>query len=724
MGITSKTASPLKPLWEKVFLAAIFLLAVTLRLWDVQKNGFCNSYYAATVRSMTMSWHNFFYDSFDPGGFVTVDKPPVALWVQTIFAKLFGYKVPVLILPQMLEGLCSIGLVYYLVRRRFDSCAALLAAFTLAVCPISVAVDRYNDTDGCLAMILLLAACFIAKAAEGGKLKWLLVSMVLVGIGFNTKMMVAFIVLPAFYLLYFLGAPGNLKKRLRDLTLATLVVAVVALAWPLTFDFTPIGQRPFAGSTQDGSMISLSLGWNGLQRIIHNPGRQRPPATSTPASVTGTAPSSIAAPAQTPTGNPPGAPPQFRGWGRRGGPNAPNRIVMWIATGVPGLLRLGDPGMAGQVLWFLPLCLIGLIVQWRRSQKKSPLLENHQTLFMWGAWVFMYVAVFSFMAAGVHNYYLVMLSAPLAALTGIGIRALWLDYTQKPPSRVLPLTLFLTGVWQAYFISDYPDWGAWLIPILLIALTFALLGLSSVTDSAKSRTGPLTWEKRAFTLALFAIFLSPFAWALTPVLGNGGSVEANPNLISGDRGGRGMFGGGQNTMNNDKLMQFLMANHQDEKYLLAAQNSMAVSPLIIKYGAPVLAIGGFGGRDATCTVEQFAQMVKDHQFRYFLLGGGFGNPYGQQAEPNQRPVQTANANNANAAGGWGVWGGGGFGNQGGFQADISKWVRENGKPVDLKLWKLSNPREDARMAAAANNFNGGFGRRQGGQQLYDLRPTH
>jgi 4-amino-4-deoxy-L-arabinose transferase-like glycosyltransferase len=269
-------------------------------------------------------------------------------------------------------------------------------------------------------------------------------------------------------------------------------------------------------------------------------------------------------------------------------------------------------------------------------------------------------------------------------------------------------------------ISDYPDWGAWLIPSLLTGLAAALICLPSVTSSAKTRTGSLTWEKRSLVLALLALFLSPFAWALTPVLGNRGSVEANPNLISGDDGGRGMFGGAQNNRNNDKLIQFLEANHQDEKYLLVAQNSMAVSPLIIKYGVPVIALGGFGGRDTTCTMDQFGQMVKAGQIRYFLLGGDRGNPFGRQGQPNPRLGQPANAN---AGGGWG-----GFGNQGGFQADISKWVRENGKPVDPKLWRIVDPREaDARNPAIAGNLNGngGFGRRQGGgQELYDLRSNN
>lgn len=722
---SAKTTPSLNPSWEKGILAAIFLLAIVLRLWDVQKNGYCNTYYAATVRSMTMSWHNFFFDSFDPGGFVTVDKPPVAFWIQTVFAKLFGYRVVVLILPQMLEGLCSIGLVYYLIRRRFDAWAALFAAFALAICPISVAVDRYNDTDGCLAMILLWAAFFLIRATEQGKLKYLFLSMFLVGVGFNTKMVVAFIALPSFYLLYFLGAQGDVKKRLRDLTLASLVVAVSAMAWPLTFDFTSADKRPFAGSTQDGSMISLSLGWNGIHRILPQRRGPRPSLTPTASVTLGAAgsPVSPAAVVAAPTVpvNPAGQPGRFRGMGRRGG--APSRIPMWITTGIPGLFRLADPNMAGQVLWFLPLCVVGWILQFRRSPKGLPLNLNHQALVLWGVWFLTYLAVFSFMGAGVHNYYLVMLSAPLAALTGIAIRALWLDYTENASSRLTALTYLLTGVWQVYIISDYPEWGSWLIPILMTFLAGALVKLSVGVTSTQARGGSMDWEKRAFALAFIAILISPFAWALTPVIGNGNSVEANPNLISGDFiGGRGMFGGGQNNMNNGKLMGFLEAHHQDEKYLMVAQNSQAVSSLIIKYGAPVLALGGFGGRDTTCTVDQFAQMVKNHQFRYFLLGGDRGNFFGPPNQANPQPAPNANRNNGNPGGGGNQWGWGGFGNDNGFQKQISDWVRENGKPVDPTLWRNVNPRDvQAQTVPAVNNPNG-LGRRQGGQQLYDLRP--
>ncbi len=730
----SPVEQPVKPATEKWLLGGIFLLALALRLFGLDKNGFCNTYYAATVRSMLVSWHNFFFDSFDPMGYVTVDKPPVAFWVQAIFAKLFGYKVFVLILPQVLEGLCSIGLLYYLVRRRFGAGAALLAALAMAFCPIAVAVDRYNNTDGCLVMILLGAACFITWAAEQASLKHLLVSMLLVGIGFNTKMVVAFIVLPTFYLLYFLGAPAPWRKRFLHLALASVVLAGASLAWPLAFDFTPPGQRPFAGSTEDNSMISLSLGWNGLNRVIRGWGRGRlphaavtptashPPTGATPAP-SGTSPLFQTAQAVSngtgpnpAAGNPGAWPPP----GRRGRQGRPN----FMGGRGPGFFRLADSNLAGQMGWFLPLCLIGWLIQARREKRSLPLSASQQPLILWGGWFLTYWAVFSFMQAGPHPYYLVMLAPALSAMAGIGVQALWRDFTQNPSSRVLPLSLLAAGAWQAFIVSDYPDWGAWLIPGLLIGLALALTGFAPLGDPDR-KPWPGAWEKRSFALGLCVLSLCPFAWALTPVLGRGNSVQASPDLISGDNGG-GRFGGGgaANNVNTDKLLDFLRANYHGEKYMLVAQNSMSVSPLIIRDGAPVIALGGFMGADPTCTLEQFERMAKEGQFRYALVGGmGGGNPAPQAANgrADRAAARTPGAGGPNPPGGWGGFG---FGNPRGFQAEIAQWVRENGKPVEPHLWRVVDPREaNANAPPAGNGFPNGFRGRGGGQQLYDLRPS-
>jgi len=187
-------------------LTAIFLLAAVLRLWRLDQNGFGNEYYTAGVRSMSAAWHNFLYHAFDPAGFLSVDKPPVAMWIQVAAVKVFGFHGLSVLVPQVLEGLAAVWLVYHLVQRRFGPPAGMLAALFLAVTPVSIAVDRSSNTESCLLLILLFAVWALTRAAEAGSRRFLLLAMALLGLAFNVKMLAAFVVLPTFALVYLLGA--------------------------------------------------------------------------------------------------------------------------------------------------------------------------------------------------------------------------------------------------------------------------------------------------------------------------------------------------------------------------------------------------------------------------------------------------------------------------------------------------------------------------------------
>jgi len=196
---------PTARVWHRIALAGILLLALFYSFFRLEQEGYGNLYYAAAVKSMLTSWHNFFFVSFDPGGFVTVDKPPLGLWVQAVSAALFGFNGLSLLLPQALAGVVSVALLYHLVRRTFGPTAGLLAALVLALTPISVAANRNNTMDSQLVLVLLLAAWAVLRATETGRLRWLLACAVLVGLGFNIKMLQAYLVLPAFYLLYLIA---------------------------------------------------------------------------------------------------------------------------------------------------------------------------------------------------------------------------------------------------------------------------------------------------------------------------------------------------------------------------------------------------------------------------------------------------------------------------------------------------------------------------------------
>ena len=195
----------------------IVLLAAWLRFSNLESIGYGNHYYTATVESMLKSWHNFFFVSAEPGGSVSVDKPPVGFWIQAVFAYFLGVNGIAVVLPEIIAGLLSVVLVFHLVRRSFGNAAGLLAGLALAITPVVVATDRNNTIDSLLIFTLLLAAWAWIKAAETSRMRYLILGAVLVGIGFNIKMLQAFLPLPAFFGLYLFGAKEKFGRKILKL---------------------------------------------------------------------------------------------------------------------------------------------------------------------------------------------------------------------------------------------------------------------------------------------------------------------------------------------------------------------------------------------------------------------------------------------------------------------------------------------------------------------------
>src|SRR3954453_7920116 len=294
--------------WRWGALAGVLLLAAALDCLFLGEEGYGNLYYAAGVRSMLTSWHAFFFAAFDPGGFVTLDKPPLGVWLQAASARLLGFSGGSLLLPQALAGVLSVAVLFALLRRAFGTPAGLLAGLFLALTPISVATNRNNTIDSLLVLTVLLAAWAASRAAETGRLRWLLLAAAMVGLGFNIKMLEAFLVLPAIYLLYLVAAPPRWPTRLLHLAAATIVLVVVALSWAFVVDLPPAAERPFVGSSEHNSVLELVIWHNGLSRVL--PG-QRLFGGPAPAGWFGApaaaGPPGAAGPAATP-GDPSGAP--------------------------------------------------------------------------------------------------------------------------------------------------------------------------------------------------------------------------------------------------------------------------------------------------------------------------------------------------------------------------------------------------------------------------------
>ncbi len=399
---------------EAAAIAAVLLIAAVLRLWRLEDNGFGTAYYAAGVRSMLQGAWLFFYNSFDPAGFISLDKPPVAFWIQTAFAAVLGYSGWTIHLPQALAGIASVALLYRLVRQPFGVAAGLAAALLLAVMPVAVAVDRSNNTDSWLVFFLLLAA----TVALRGRGLSLVAAMALLGVAFNVKMLAALICGPALLAGWWFAGTLDWRRRLSWMTAAGVTLAVVSLAWAVAFDLTPKDSRPYAGSSHDNSMLELIVVHNGLERFVRAP--RTPPAP-------------LPTPAQA----------------------AAPRLEAYDAVPV-GPLRLAAPALAAQFAWTLPLAVLGAVFGWRRRR---------DSVALWSTWALTYGIIFSAAGGIFHAYYLAALTPPLAALTGIGCFELW----RRGPRYLAP-GLAATALWQAYIAGASLGWDATWIGFPLVAL--------------------------------------------------------------------------------------------------------------------------------------------------------------------------------------------------------------------------------------------------------------
>ena len=671
-------------------LAGVVALSLVLNLYRIGREGYANTYYAAAVKSMLQSWHNFFFVSFDPGGFVTVDKPPLGFWVQTASAKLFGFHGWSILLPEALAGAGAVALVFFIVRRVANTAAALLAALVLAVTPITVATSRNNTIDTLLVFTLLLGAWAVLKAAEHGSLRWLILALALVGLGFNIKTLEAYLVLPAFVALYFLAAPVSRWTRIWHLAVAGVVLLVISLSWMTAVDLTPASQRPYVGSSQHNSELELALGYNGLQRLLgHGAGGIAPKGSSAatrPASTASTASGGTAgtsttnstgasaggstaggagqafAPPLAQNGN--GAPPN----GGPGGPGGNGGPGGYGENGNPGVLRLFDQQLGGQIAWLIPLALIGAVVAWGGGLRR--LNRRQQTVLLFGLWLLTGMVFFS-VAGFFHRYYLVMLGPAIAALAAIGVAALWCAYRQ-PGWRgwLLPATLPLAGAVQAYILRPYPGYNHWLTPTIL-ALTVVAALLLVVARVRRFATLPVVALRLATVGGVLALLLAPAVWSEVtaaqansggpipsagPSTGTGGAFGRPPQGVlrradgsdstraaarfldfpgadggqppAGAPGANGQGGpGGPGGGTNSALVQYLEANRGGYTFLLAVPSSQEASSIILWTGDPVMAMGGFSGSDPILTVAQLQQAVANHVVRFFLVGG-MGGPGG------------------------------------------------------------------------------------------------
>jgi 4-amino-4-deoxy-L-arabinose transferase-like glycosyltransferase len=611
-------------------LVGLIALAGTLNLWALSRNGWANDYYSAAVRSMSSSWHNFLFGSLDASGVMTVDKPPLALWIQSLSVRVFGYHSLSILVPQALIGIATVALVYDLVRRRFGRLGGFVAGLALALTPITVAISRHNNPDALLILCCVAALWCTVRALEAAsarsQTRWLVLAGVAVGLGFETKMAVALMVVPGIVAawLWIVPADGNPTHprlhALRQLLAGGVAMVLVGGAWPLLVELTPAADRPWISGTSDNKILSLISEYNGVGRID----------------------------------------------GQTGGPGGMGGGSVF--GGSTGPLRLLNSALGGQGGWLLGFALvsgIGILVasRLRRADPRSG------WLIAVGGALLVTAVVFSDAKGIFHPYYVSLLAPFVAALVGAGAAQLLKGGLN---ARIVgPLAVIAGVATELAVLSRYPGELTWLAPVLIAVGVLAALVLAAFAERRV--------RLAALAAVLAALLVAPGAWAVDtlghatsgtfPAGGPESASAGGPGGFGGGPGGRGGFpggaarpglggggpgnaggvqlfgtggaaptgvpmggangaagfgkvgfggggpGGGENLSN--EVLSYVK-QHGGGTIAVASQSSAASA--IIGKDANVAGIGGFSGRESDVSISWLAGEVAAGKIRWVLAG--------------------------------------------------------------------------------------------------------
>jgi len=607
--------------WALPALAGVAALAAVLYVLDLTISGYANTYYALAAQAASQSWSAWFFGSLDASSFITLDKPPLATMVMGLSVRLFGLSSWSILLPQALMGVATVVVLFLVVRRSFGTAAATIAGAVMALTPAAVLIFRFDNPDALLTLLLVSAAWALLRALDAGRLRWLALAGTLVGLGFMTKFLQAWLVLPVFALVWTMAAPGGWRRRIAGLAVAVVAVSVASLAWPIAVELIPASARPYIGGSTANSVFDLLLGYDGLGRI-------------------------------------------FGGVGNGGGGATGGGGGMGFG-GETGILRMFNSQFGGQVSWLIPYALVALASGlWlrRRAGRRDDRLVGY---LLWGGWMVVHILVFSFMSGVIHSYYVVALAPAVAALVGAGTVEMWrLCARSRVAGAVLGGTIVASGAWAWALLERSPAFAPGL-GVAVLGITAAAALVVALPAAGRQRLATV-----AATVALAALLAGPAAYAAQTMATahSGGDAAAGPASSSGTAGGPGgqaridgavagvpggtadgappasgtapmagtagaptASGGAGGASADETLIAYLAENAGSARWIVAVSGSGTAATIQLAAGLPVMAMGGFNGSDAVPTLEQLQAYVASGELRYVLLsgssaGGGGGGP--------------------------------------------------------------------------------------------------
>ncbi|GAX55889.1 glycosyl transferase [Streptomyces olivochromogenes] len=723
------------PRWSLPALIAIMVLATVLYSWNLSGSGL-NSFYSSAIYSGTQSWKAWFFGSLDAGNFLTVDKPPLALMVMGLSCRIFGFGTWQMMLPMIAAALGTIWILHSSVKRVFGHAAAAVAALVLALTPITVAINRDNNPDTLLLLLMVSGAALGLRATRDGRLLPLLGSAVCFGLAFNTKMLQGYIALPAVFAVYLYASHLGWAKRIRNLLLATVALAVSSFWWATAVSLVPADDRPYIGGSTDGTAWNLIFGYNGLGRVLGGEGN---------------------------------------GGGGGGGGGF---------SGSAGLGRLFNDILGGQISWLIPfagIALAGGLVLCGRAPRIDP---TRAALVLWGGWLLLHYLTFATAEGTMHPYYTTAVAPGIAALCGGGGVMLFRAFRGGDVrwSWVLPAGLAVTGIWAVVLLRRATDWNTWLWPAIAVVMALAVVGLLVFRSGNRVRL-----LAASLAAAVVAALAGPAAYSFAVPAGAGGAgggmggtnPTAGPSTgqggFGGGRGGpggnaggpgggempggtqpggqaagqeggqvtpggggtgelpggapqggenggfpgggtggqNGEFPGGQNGGENatapggtggqrggfgggggmggetsSELISYLEKHQDGAKWLLAVSNSQSAGQLILSTHKPVISMYGFTGTDKGMTVAKLKELVKKGELHYIQVGGsGMG---------------------------------GGMGGNNSTSSAVTAWVQKNATAVKESAYSKTSSSESS-SATGSESENGQSA--QSASTLYRLDPS-
>ncbi|WP_083863969.1 ArnT family glycosyltransferase [Nocardia exalbida] len=624
-----------QPRWARPALCALLIATAVLYFRNLTVSGWANEYYAAAAQAGTQSWKALLFGAHDAGNAITVDKPPASLWVMGLSGRLFGFGSWSLLAPQALMGVGSVALLYGAVRRWSGPGAGLLAGAALAATPVAALMFRFDNPDALLTLLLVAAAYCTVRAIDSHGPRWrststgwLALAGAVIGFAFLTKMMQAFLVLPALGLVFLVAATGGFWSRIVKLITACAAMVVAGGWYVLLVELWPADSRPYIGGSTDNSLWELALGYNGMGRLLGG------------------------------SGNPSGG---------SGGPGGGG--MGGAFGGDTGSARLFSGSMGTEVSWLLPAALIGLVAGLWLSGRAPRTDRLRAAMILWGGWLLGTSLVFSYMSGIIHPYYTVALAPGIAGVAGIAVTQLWRRRGHMAARMTLALLSAVTGVWAFVLLDRTPDWLPWLRWTVLVSTALAAMGL--LVGAHRSRGIAVTIA----AAALLGGFAGSTAYAVETVThahsggiptsgpaqagsmggpGGGAGADGPPadgrtgatdgtELPTGDAaptgselpigdmpaadGGRSTgdatpasrAGGPGGSAGNAELDALL--ENTDSRWSAASIGSGTASSLELRTGTSVIAIGGFSGGDDAPTLARFQQYVADGEVRYFVAQG-------------------------------------------------------------------------------------------------------